>query len=227
MESQNSDEPENELGPGTIWAVVYGDFMSYLMVFFLVLFAFSSESKTTPDAPSFEDSLSAIQKEFGGSISRERLERLTRKKQEDQVSQQLKDMIHKQGLEGLAKVETDAHWVKLVLTAPILFESGSADIKPEASKILYNLAASLAQVPGEITIAGHTDNVPILGGRFSSNWDLSVARANAVVGLFVQWGVKPQRLSASGYGEFRPVVPNDSPAHQTQNRRIEIGVSRS
>jgi chemotaxis protein MotB len=225
------DSPEEHGGEGdVIWAVVYGDFMSYLMVFFMVLFAFSMNSPQAtgdPAAPTVEDSLAGIQKEFGGTISRERLERLTRKETEDQASVKLQKMIKDQGLEGVAKVETNDKWVKLVLTSPVLFAPGSAEINAATSSVLHSMTDILGKMQGEIVVEGHTDDVPISGGEFKSNWDLSGARANAVVRLFVQWGLAPQRMTATGYGEYRPKVPNDSPEHRALNRRIEIGLRRS
>lgn len=228
MDGYSSDDTAADDAAGeAIWAVVYGDFMSYLMVFFLVLFGFSLENKASGGANTVEDSLSGIQKEFGGSISRDRLERLTNKQKEDEVTEKLKDIISAEGLGDVAKVETSAQWVKLVLTAPVLYDSGSADLKPEAAKMLFNMVAALGKVPGEIVVEGHTDNVPTGGGRYETNWDLSGARANAVVRLLVQWGISPKRLTATGYGEHRPMVPNDTPEHRSQNRRIEIGLRRS
>lgn len=71
-------------------------------------------------------------------------------------------------------------------------------------------------------VAGHTDDVPIHTARFASNWELSTARAVEVVRFLISNGMKPQQLSAAGFGEFDPAVPNDSTEHRAQNRRIEI-----
>jgi len=109
----------------------------------------------------------------------------------------------------------------------ILFDSGSAQIKPEGREVLRRLGEMLkAQTDQAIVIEGHTDNVPIAGAlaeRFPSNWELSTARATSVV-RFLQdeVGVEPERLSAVGFGPYRPVASNDTPEGRARNRRIEI-----
>ncbi|NOY44483.1 MAG: OmpA family protein [Deltaproteobacteria bacterium] len=109
----------------------------------------------------------------------------------------------------------------------ILFDSGSARIKPEGREVLRRLGEMLkAQADKAIVIEGHTDNVPIAGAlaeRFPSNWELSTARATSVV-RFLQdeVGVEPERLSAVGFGPYRPVASNDTPEGRARNRRIEI-----
>jgi chemotaxis protein MotB len=114
---------------------------------------------------------------------------------------------------------------KLMLELPsaVLFESGKADVSEGGLATLAEVAAVLSQIPGrEFQVAGHTDDVPISSGRFQDNWALSTARSVAVVRELQQRGVKPVSLSASGYSEFRPAVPNTSKDNRSQNRRIEI-----
>jgi chemotaxis protein MotB len=113
------------------------------------------------------------------------------------------------------------------LVEKILFDSGRAEIKPRGLEILKRVGDILKGVPDKVVrIEGHTDNVPIgaaLRGRFPTNWELSTARAT-VVARFLQdkVGLDPTRLSATGYGEYRSVAPNDNEEGRAQNRRIEI-----
>ncbi len=113
------------------------------------------------------------------------------------------------------------------LVEKILFDSGRAEIKPRGLEILKRVGDILKGVPDKVVrIEGHTDNVPIgaaLRARFPTNWELSTARAT-VVARFLQEkvGLDPTRLSATGYGEYRSVAPNDSEEGRAQNRRIEI-----
>lgn len=113
------------------------------------------------------------------------------------------------------------------LVEKILFDSGRAEIKPRGLEILKRVGDILKGVPDKVVrIEGHTDNVPIgaaLRARFPTNWELSTARAT-VVARFLQdkVGLDPTRLSATGYGEYRSVAPNDSEEGRAQNRRIEI-----
>ena len=111
----------------------------------------------------------------------------------------------------------------------ILFESGEAVLKPDGETVLNKIAAILAQHPElKIHVIGHTDNVPIRAGarsRFTSNWELSTARALAAVRFLTeQAGVAPQRLGAVGYGEFRPVADNATIEGRARNRRIAITI---
>jgi chemotaxis protein MotB len=104
----------------------------------------------------------------------------------------------------------------------ILFSSGSASIGKEGKDALRAVAEVLSGVQGKvIRVEGHTDNVPLGRGAFT-NWELSTARALAVVRFLQESGVDPTRLAAAGYGEFQPIASNDTPEGRSQNRRIEI-----
>ncbi len=105
----------------------------------------------------------------------------------------------------------------------ILFASGSAAIGKDGRAALQAVADALRDVQGKtIRVEGHTDDVPTGKSAFPTNWQLSTARALAVVRFLQQAGVDPTRLAAAGYGEFQPVAPNDTPEGRSQNRRIEI-----
>lgn len=105
----------------------------------------------------------------------------------------------------------------------ILFDSGSARIKPEGREVLATVAAQLgSRTDARIRIEGHTDDVPISTERFPSNWELSSARALEVLHLLVEHGIPPERLSASAMGAQQPIELNDTPEGRARNRRIEI-----
>jgi len=107
------------------------------------------------------------------------------------------------------------------------FDSGADEIKASSAGAFARLADILRQTDREIRIEGHTDNVPIHNARFSSNWDLSAARATATVRLLIQsYSLKPELLGASGYAEYRPVAGNDSPQGRAANRRVDIVIPR-
>lgn len=107
------------------------------------------------------------------------------------------------------------------------FGAGQADLSQAARRIIRELSTVLQAEDGDIRIEGHTDDVPITNTRFASNWDLSAARATEVIRfLLAQTTIAPERLSAAGYGEFRPVVVNDSLANRARNRRVDIVVVR-
>lgn len=111
----------------------------------------------------------------------------------------------------------------IALDSDVLFDSGKTSLKPAGEAALAKLAPVLAGINDrKYQVAGHTDDVPIHTARFVSNWELSTARAVEVVRFLVANGMKPQQLSAAGFGEFDPAVANDNPEHRAQNRRIEI-----
>jgi chemotaxis protein MotB len=105
----------------------------------------------------------------------------------------------------------------------ILFASGKTTIGPEGLAALAKVAETLSTVQGKvIRVEGHTDNVPTRGGPFATNWELSTARALAVVRYLQQKGVDPGMLAAAGYGEYQPIASNATPEGRSLNRRIEI-----
>ena len=103
------------------------------------------------------------------------------------------------------------------------FDSGSAAIKPGAEAALGRMAKILQEHPYAVRIEGHTDNVPIHTSQFSSNWELSTARATALVRTLVeQHGISATRLSAAGYAEFHPSASNDTAKGRQLNRRVDL-----
>jgi chemotaxis protein MotB len=114
---------------------------------------------------------------------------------------------------------------RMLISLPndVLFDSGSATLKKAGQDAVAQVAQALAGLTDrQFLVAGHTDDQPIHTTRFSSNWELSTGRAVVVTRFLVSRGMKPEELGAVGYGEFDPVVPNDSDEHRAQNRRIEI-----
>jgi chemotaxis protein MotB len=110
----------------------------------------------------------------------------------------------------------------------ILFASGSAKVGKEGQDALSKVAIALRDVKGKIIrVEGHTDDVPTDGKAFPSNWELSLARAMAVVRVLQDQGVDPTKLSAAGYGQYQPIAANDSPENKSLNRRIEIVLAPS
>jgi chemotaxis protein MotB len=121
------------------------------------------------------------------------------------------------------RMHRDARGLILSLPEEAAFAVASSDVSGEARQMVDRIAAAVAPTPNSIRIEGHTDDVPIRTSRFQSNWELSTARASAVVEYLVTTsGLAPGRLSAAGYGEFHPRVPNDTPENRAANRRIDI-----
>ncbi|MCK4852324.1 MAG: OmpA family protein [Candidatus Omnitrophica bacterium] len=112
----------------------------------------------------------------------------------------------------------------IVLSDNILFDSGKAELKERAFPVLGKVAEIIKrEVPGKnIGVGGHTDNVPITFSNWKSNWELSSARATNVLYFFEDEGIPSEKLSATGYGEYRPIASNDTPGGREKNRRVEI-----
>ncbi|MFH1435833.1 MAG: OmpA family protein [Pseudomonadota bacterium] len=138
----------------------------------------------------------------------------------------LKNMLSKfKSLIAAGKLKVKIRDGKMFLELPsaILFPSGKSALSEEGQATLTEVAAVLVEIPDrEFLVAGHTDNVPIKSAKYPSNWELSTARAVAVVKFMQEMGVSPVSLSAAGYSEYQPIGDNSSEDGKAQNRRIEI-----
>ena len=201
---EREDELENELNRGALWAITYGDMMSYLMIFFMILFAFYSSKNITS-----QFSLKGLEETFGKDTT---------------IASTL---FSKHGIQQIAQVEISANKISINFSEPILFDAGSDVLKQSSYPHLRRLTAVFKDLPNPIQIEGHTDNRPLGRSlRFKSNWELSSARAFSVLQFFLQDGVAPEKLSAVGYGEYKPIKSNDTPDGRAANRRIEINIIR-
>jgi len=115
-----------------------------------------------------------------------------------------------------------------LLTDKVLFDLGNVQIKKEMREILGDIAGVIKQYPDrQIVVEGHTDDLPMRTDKIPSNWELSALRATAVVRYFIEEkGLDPSRLSATGYGEFQPLVPNVSEVNRRINRRVDIVIMK-
>jgi len=229
------------------WVVTFGDLMSLLLCFFVLLLSFSEMDRAkykqvagslekafgvqrqsrTMDPPrglrmiakDFDQQLipTAPREEFVVMQDREILGNEIRK-QIETLSAELKDLV---------EVDAEGEQVTIRFMGESTFDSGKARIRAQMVPLLERLGQVLAGTEGDIVIAGHTDNVPILGGRFRSNLQLSGARA-ASVGDFLleRTPLDPRRLSTMAFGEYRPIADNESAAGRQKNRRVEIILTR-
>ena len=223
----HKDELEHELNRGAIWAVTYGDLMSYLMIFFLMMFSFSISKADRTKSRKYEESLANIQKSFGGKTDAKRMERAKAQENESKVESNLEKSMEAGGISSLVQIQSNARMVKLVLTEGVLFASGKAELKEPARKVLASIAVELKKIPNSIIIEGHTDNVPIKHGKYSSNWELSMARAYSVLLFMSGQGISAKQLAGMGYGENLPVGDNATSEGRAKNRRIEISLVKT
>jgi chemotaxis protein MotB len=208
------------------WLVSYADFITLLFAFFVVLYASGQVDRNRVDALSV-----AIQSGFQelGAFSRPRNQsdnivvanRADPSQSDWQV--EIERALAKELAQKQVSIWTATDGLVISLREIGFFESGSAQLKPGAQATFAKVAAILRQHPHRLRIEGHTDNVPIHNARFSSNWELSTARATEVVRLLAaDYGFPPERLSAAGYGEFHPVADNTLPDGRAANRRVDI-----
>jgi chemotaxis protein MotB len=123
---------------------------------------------------------------------------------------------------GRLEMTEDRRGVVLAIPEAFSFETGSADLSGLAAELMRRVGGVLRGLPNAVRVEGHTDDTPIHTPRFTSNWDLSTARATEVVAFFIAEGLTPGRLSAAGYSEFHPRSSNDSAAGRARNRRVDI-----
>ncbi|MGY6038776.1 flagellar motor protein MotB [Aeromonas sp. AE23HZ002T15] len=127
---------------------------------------------------------------------------------------------------GVVKITQDDDWLTVELSAGLLFNSGSAFLGPNAAPVLDTLSGILKPVDNYVRVRGYTDNEPIHNEMFSSNWALSAARAEAVLGALITKGIVPQRLAYEAYGEFSPFADNSTEQGRLQNRKVVVAISR-
>ncbi|WP_373184402.1 MotB family protein [Halopseudomonas sp.] len=139
--------------------------------------------------------------------------------------QALKNVLEQELIEGRLQMEQDRKRVIIRIEERGSFQSGSAVMTTDFEDMLFKISEVLSELPGEITIEGHTDDIPINTTRFNSNWDLSAARASSVANALLATGaVEAQRLKVQGYADTRPRASNEWPETRALNRRVEIVV---
>ncbi len=142
----------------------------------------------------------------------------------------LKEISKKEGVSDLIEIEQLGNTGKITMKNSLLFESGSAELNPNSKANIETLIKSLKSLTEShsFRIQGHTDSIPINKGQYKSNWHLSTARALTILDEFIRQGFDQKKLSAQGFGEFRPLLDNqdktgrDLPNNRAKNRRVEI-----
>lgn len=193
------------------------------MLFFLMLFAMTRMSTADKARVASGIESSAVSKAARDEAGRDRLEKI---KKESEAVRSIQRAIAAGSLAGSADVKVDEKAVKITLNPTAFFTTGSATISESTLKALADLVEPLRAFPNDIIIEGHTDNVPVRGGAFRSNWELSVARAVSVINFFTSKGIDSRQMIAGGYGEYHPAYSNDSEENRAKNRRIEITILR-
>ena len=149
------------------------------------------------------------------------------KKEMELDAEALKEALKQEIAEGLVSVETEETKIIVRIQEKGSFSSGSANLDAGFIAVMDRIGAAVAKSPGNVVVAGHTDNIPISTARFRSNWELSSARAVTVLhGLLKNPDIDPARVMIEGHADSRPLVPNDSSANRAINRRVELILER-
>ena len=235
------------------WLVSYADMITLLMVLFVVLYAMGQTDKTKlevlrtslqrafsvevlrgTDASSLRGSSGeavipppvpmAITQELiamtGQTIPDARMAATLH-----EVREALVKVPVPSDASGSVDVGASREGIVISLAGNMLFDSGKSDLKPRGMTLLDTLSERLRTMPNEIRVEGHTDNIAIATPLYPSNWELSSARATTVGRYLVEHSdIAPQRIIAAGYGEFRPVAPNDTREGRARNRRVDLVV---
>jgi chemotaxis protein MotB len=210
------------------WLLTYADMITLLLALFIILFAISTISKVKLQRLAHEisggfNSTDSINNPPNGGTTGSESGR-TDEANMAAVKTQLDRYVERAHLQGKVQTRlTRAGLVITLLSDRAYYDSGSAELRPETKRLLDEVAGQIRHVRNDLRVEGNTDNVPIATPNYPTNWELSAARATGVTRYLVEHEkIAPTRLSFAGYGEFRPKYPNDSEAHRTQNRRVDI-----
>ena len=246
----NNDYYSNSQDYINRWVISYADFVTMLLALFMVMFATSSMGDLK-----VKDVNKSIQKVFNAqSVTTNTKDTENVKNVETQqdpqstfdntgktildgnngvldtetVLQKMKQLENDTELQTSVKVLKTDRGVVIRLNDTMLFDTGSAIIKPQAKATLDKISSSLASFENPVLIEGHTDSMPIRTEKYPSNWELSTARATNIIKYLTQaHKFPPSRLSAVGYGEYMPVEQNTTPQGRAKNRRVDIIVLSS
>ena len=231
MKKRREEKPENN----ERWLLTYSDLITLLMVFFVVLYSASNinqkkyENLANSMSYAFTGGTGISDEESGQSLAESiddgELAALVQSEEEklQSLEEQVDSMIKELGLEDSVSTSIEDRGLVISFNDIIFFDSAKADIKENMKSKLVVLSAILNKIDNYVRVEGHTDNIPIKNENYNSNWQLSSTRASNVVEFLIgQGGISPDRLSAVGYGEYRPISDNNTDEGRAQNRRVDI-----
>jgi len=227
------------------WIIPYADMVTLLFAFFVVLYSMSLSDKKKMEAVAESVSQAFLGGDKGGStqkvkISLDNLAQsppqtsprfmvrrvVTNEELIDELRKSLQqegfDLVHQDKLQPI-QIKIDSRGVAISISAGFIFEEGSTEIRPELLPVIGIISDVLGTNTRLIQIEGHTDNRPVVGNVFYSNWELSALRATATARTLNQsFGIAASRLMPTGMSQYRPVADNETESGRAQNRRVEI-----
>lgn len=226
-EALNLEEEDNEEPSAPAWMTTFSDMATLLLTFFVMIVAMSEvEVKKFKEALSFfQGRTGLMQSEMViPSIKNQVVTQQQLSQEQARKYEELLKYLEENNLAGKVQVNLTDRGLHLIITDSVMFRSGEAELIEPSRTILRILAGMIDSRIQSVVVEGHTDNVPISTTRYPSNWELSAARAAAVVRFLLEQtrALSPERYLAVGYGEFHPRAPNDTPEGRARNRRVEI-----
>ncbi|NPA13551.1 MAG: flagellar motor protein MotB [Aquificae bacterium] len=218
------------------WLISFGDLMSLLLTFFILLF-----SMGTISLERFHMVIKGVTETLGGrkvfmedkllnqsNIPVELPDMYPKLKKKKRLTQELRNIqqnLKKSGIE--ADIMSHGSIIRFRLNTDKMFPPGSAVPYDDFIPILFDICKKMKEARFTVVIEGHTDNTPVSGGKYKSNLELSAVRALTVLKIFLQCGYPEKYLAARGYGPYRPIAPNNTPQGRAKNRRIEFVIDAS
>ncbi|MCE5301095.1 MAG: flagellar motor protein MotB [Spirochaetia bacterium] len=220
------------------WLLTYSDMLTLLFALFVILYSMSAvdESKLRALAMALGQAFGLSGQvsvlSSGAGTDTKPVTMPESQVQLTTIKERVQKWMSQKKLEREVKVRFNERGLVIsLMTDRILFNSGSSELLPRTKELLSDIADLLRTTTNPIIIEGHTDDTPItnpsIKSKYSDNWDLSTARAVSVLKYIIRRGISPDRLSAAGYGEFKPLVPNIDDINRAKNRRIDIVVLKA
>jgi chemotaxis protein MotB len=219
---------------GEAWVIPYADLITLLLGFFILLWATADQNSTKMEALArgLADAFNVGVREGaaaggvldgGTGLVPGSIDVPSIQFDFESIRRLIEERTREAGMVGQIHVSQDDDRIVIRLADNLVFPSASADVRPEALPLLAIVAEAVNANRQEIRVEGHTDNIPLSTDRYASNWELSSARATAVLRLMAdEFGVDPARMHAAGYGEFHPVANNLTPEGRALNRRADV-----
>lgn len=208
------------------WLLTYADMITLMLALFIILFAMSTISRVKVQqfaksvSAGFDNVWTVNQPPNGGANGEQSFEASS---SIPAIQKELEKYVKLNHLEQQVQVHSESRGlVVTLLSDKTFYDSGSAEIRPEALKVINAIAPILKRNNNGIAVEGFTDNVPIATARYRSNWELSAARATNVLEVLQTDGIAGARMSEAGYGEYHPRNGNGTDADKQQNRRVDI-----
>jgi len=225
------DEPKEKKCPAgaPLWMCTFADMMSLLLCFFIILLSFSNM-----DEPSFAKMSGAMKDAFGAQRQREIIDPAGGKMMISpnfetvplDPRQELENIVEEFSQSGMVEIAETSEGIVIRVKEPLAFDSGKADLKPQFIELLDKIGKVAAASEAEVMVNGHTDNIVIRREQgFRNNWELSSARAVAVVEYWQKkFNIPASRLVAAGFADGKPIVSNITEEGRAKNRRVEFVV---